>query len=72
MDDDQESRDLLSEVLVTNGYAVEVAEDGNGLWKALGVDEGRAVILIDLRLPGESGLEVLRKLQEKKMLVTLY
>lgn len=67
MDDDQESRDLLSEVLVTNGYAVEVAKDGDGLWKALSVDEGRAVILIDLRLPGENGLELLRKLQEKKI-----
>jgi DNA-binding NtrC family response regulator len=67
VDDDQESRDLLSEVLVTNGYAVEVAEDGDGLWKALSVDEGRAVILIDLRLPGENGLELLRKLQEKKI-----
>ena len=67
MDDDQESRNLLSEVLVANGYAVEVAEDGEGLWKALSVDEGRAVILIDLRMPGENGLELLRKLQEKKI-----
>ena len=67
VDDDQESRNLLSEVLVTNGYAVEVAEDGEGLWKALSVDEGRAVILIDLRMPGENGLELLRKLQEKKI-----
>lgn len=67
VDDDQESRNLLSEVLVANGYAVEVAEDGEGLWKALSVDEGRAVILIDLRMPGENGLELLRKLQEKKI-----
>ena len=35
VDDDQESRDLLSEVLNANGYSVEVAEDGEGLWKAL-------------------------------------
>lgn len=67
MDDDQESRNLLSEVLVTNGYSVEVAEDGEGLWKALSTDDGKAVILIDLRMPGENGLELLRKLQEKKI-----
>lgn len=58
---------MLSEVLVTNGYSVEVAEDGEGLWKALNTDDGKAVILIDLRMPGENGMELLRKLQEKKI-----
>jgi two-component system, OmpR family, response regulator len=67
VDDDQESRDLLSEVLSANGYSVEVAEDGVGLWKALKLDGGRAVILIDLRMPGENGLELLQKLQQKKI-----
>lgn len=67
VDDDQESRNLLSEVLIANGFAVDLAEDGEGLWKALSVDEGRAVILIDLRMPGENGLQLLRKLQEKKI-----
>ena len=67
MDDDQESRDLLSEVLSANGYSVEAAEDGAGLWKALSTDDGKAVILIDLRMPGESGLELLRKLKHKKI-----
>jgi len=67
VDDDQESRNLLSEVLSANGYSVEVAEDGEGLWKALSLDNGRAVILIDLRMPGENGLELLRRLQKKKV-----
>lgn len=67
VDDDQESRDLLSEVLSANGYRVEVAEGGEGLWKALSLDDGRAVILIDLRMPGENGLELLRKLQRRKI-----
>ena len=66
VDDDQESRNLLCEVLSANGYSVDVAEDGEGLWKALGTDDGKAVILVDLRMPGENGLEVLRKLQHKK------
>ena len=67
VDDDQESRNLLSEVLNANGYSVDVAEDGEGLWKALNTNGGRVVILIDLRMPGENGLELLRKLQEKKI-----
>lgn len=67
VDDDQESRNLLSEVLAANGYSVEVAEDGKGLWKALDQYGGRAIILIDLRMPGESGLDLLRKLQRKKI-----
>ena len=67
VDDDQESRNLLCEVLSANGYSVEAAEDGAGLWKALSTDDGKAVILVDLRMPGENGLEVLRKLQHKKI-----
>ena len=67
VDDDQESRNLLSEVPSANGYRVEVAEGGERLWKALSLDGGRAVILIDLRMPGENGLELLRKLQRRKI-----
>jgi DNA-binding response OmpR family regulator len=67
VDDDQESRNLLSEVLSANGYSVEVAEDGEGFWNALNTDNGKAVILIDLRMPGENGLELLRKLQKEKI-----
>ncbi|MEJ2008714.1 MAG: response regulator [Acidobacteriota bacterium] len=67
MDDDQESRNLLSEVLGANGYRVEVAEGGEALWQALDRDNGRAIILIDLRMPGENGLELLRKLQQRKI-----
>lgn len=67
VDDDQESRNLLSEVLGANGYRVEVAEGGEALWQALDRDNGRAIILIDLRMPGENGLELLRKLQQRKI-----
>ena len=67
VDDDQESRNLLSEVLGANGYRVEVVENGEALWEALKRDGGKAIILFDLRMPGESGLDLLRKLQEKKI-----
>lgn len=66
VDDDEESRNLLSEVLGANGYCVEVAEDGEALWNALDRDGGRSIILIDLRMPGENGLELLERLQREK------
>ena len=67
VDDDQESRELLSEVLEANGYQVKVAEGGSGIWQLLDEDEGCGIILIDLRMPGESGLELLQKLRQRKV-----
>lgn len=67
VDDDQESRNLLSEVLRANGYPVQTVESGDGVWDALGQDAGGAIVLIDLRMPGESGLELLRKLQQRNV-----
>lgn len=67
VDDDQESRDLLSEVLGANGYSVEAVEGSEALWEALERNGGSAIILIDLRMPGESGLELLRKLRQRNI-----
>lgn len=67
VDDDQESRNLLSEVLRANGYPVQAVERSEGVWEALSRDNSRAIILIDLRMPGESGLELLRKLRRQKV-----
>jgi DNA-binding NtrC family response regulator len=67
VDDDQESRNLLSEVLRANGYSVQAVEGSEAVWEALSRDNGRAIILVDLRMPGESGLELLRKLQRRKV-----
>ncbi|MCL5006177.1 MAG: response regulator [Acidobacteria bacterium] len=67
VDDDQESRDLLSEVLRANGYPVQAVEGSEAAWDALNRESSRAIILIDLRMPGESGLELLRKLQQQNI-----
>lgn len=48
--------------LVTEGFAVDVAGDGqDGLWKATSVEYD--VVLLDVMLPGLSGLEVLRRMR---------
>lgn len=67
VDDDQESRNLLSEVLRANGYPVQAVEGSDAVWEALSGDSSRAIILIDLRMPGETGLDLLRKLQQRNV-----
>ncbi len=65
VDDDRESRDLLSEFLGSNGYEVEAVGDGVAAWEALtGQEEGYGVIIADVRMPGRSGWELLRKVRQ--------
>jgi len=67
VDDDAESRDLLSEVLETNGYPqVEAVADGLAAREALARDDDCPIIIADLHMPNESGLDLLRNLREQK------
>jgi DNA-binding response OmpR family regulator len=66
VDDDQESRDLLSEVLQANGYEVGSVADGAAAREELQRDDGYAVVIADLRMPKESGLELLRNLRQQR------
>jgi DNA-binding response OmpR family regulator len=63
VDDDEESRDLLREVLEASGYAVCAVGDGEAARKALEGDDGFGIVIADLRLPKESGLELLHELR---------
>ena len=55
----------LSDRLKAEGYAVEVAQDGRrGLERALSPDFD--LVLLDLMLPGLSGLEICRELRHRK------
>jgi DNA-binding response OmpR family regulator len=65
VDDDQESRDLLREVLEANGYAVDAAADGVAAREAISRDSDSRIIIADLRMPNESGLDLLRKLRKE-------
>ncbi len=66
VDDDQESRDLLSEVLEANGYVVRAVEDGMAAREVLCEDGDCRIIIADLQMPNETGLELLRKLRQQK------
>ena len=62
VDDDQRLRDLLRRYLGDNGFTVYVAENAqsmNRLWMRERFD----VLVLDLMMPGEDGLSILRRLR---------
>jgi len=64
VDDDVALRDLVARYLSTNGYEVEGVGDGDGLRTSLAKNAADLVVL-DLMLPGEDGLSLLRALRAK-------
>jgi two-component system response regulator ResD len=64
IEDDQDVRELYSEVLRDEGFAVDEAVDGqSGLAKVL---EGQYdLLLLDIMLPKFDGLEVLKTIKQK-------
>jgi CheY-like chemotaxis protein len=66
VDDDQESRNLLCEVLEANGYSVCAVADGMAAREVLSRDGEYRIVIADLHMPHESGLELLRKLRQQK------
>ncbi|MFZ0961217.1 MAG: response regulator [Terriglobia bacterium] len=65
VDDDQESRELLCEVLEANGYAPHAVADGLTAREVLSRDGEYRIVIADLQMPHESGLELLRKLRQQ-------
>jgi two-component system OmpR family response regulator len=66
VDDDPESRDLLCEVLGANGYQqVEAVADGLAARMALARDDDCPIIIADLHMPNEGGLDLLRNLRKQ-------
>jgi len=66
VDDDKESRDLLCEVLEANGYVVNAVGDGVAARETLAQDEGQRIIIADIRMPKEDGLQLLRHLRQEE------
>jgi sigma-B regulation protein RsbU (phosphoserine phosphatase) len=63
VDDDGANRDMLSRRLERKGYAVTVAEDGRRAIELVG-QRPFDLVLLDVLMPGLSGLEVLRQLRQ--------
>jgi two-component system response regulator MprA len=62
VDDDTRLRKALKRVLVANGFAVEVAEDGSDALARLRCAGFDAVVL-DVMMPGSDGIEVCERLR---------
>src|SRR5210317_457610 len=62
VDDDRETRELLSLYLGQQGFDVAVVEDGEAMdaWLA---DNSTDLVILDLMLPGEDGLSLARRLR---------
>ena len=70
VDDDAMNRDMLSRRLARHGYTVAVAEDGE---QALKMVEGQKfdLVLLDIMMPGVSGLQVLEILRQRHSMADL-
>jgi DNA-binding NtrC family response regulator len=62
VDDDPEVRATLEEFLAGRGYQVRSVADGAAAVRAI-VKEAPAVVLLDIRMPGLSGLEALQTIR---------
>ena len=63
VDDETPVRDVLTEYFATEGYDVEAA--GSGVEALAAVRGGRAdLVLLDVRMPGLDGVQVLRRIRE--------
>jgi len=62
IDDDARLRELLLRYLSEQGFAAKAVEDGSALDKALKLNHYHLLVL-DLMLPGEDGLAILRRLR---------
>jgi len=64
VDDNEMNRDMLSRRLAAKGHAVLVAEDGDRALQMIAEDRPD-LVLLDVMMPGISGLEVLQRLRKK-------
>ena len=64
VDDDREIRDLVSRLLQKHGYKVETARDAGAMEQILAVSRIDLIIL-DVMLPGKSGLEICREIRAR-------
>jgi two-component system response regulator HydG len=65
VDDEGEFLTLLSKMLNLWGYTPFVAQDGDAALALVHQHPGIAVILLDVRMPGRGGMEVLKEIHER-------
>ena len=66
VDDDVNLCTVLKEELVEVGYNAEYVNDGDSAFEFLSKNSAD-LILLDLKMPGKNGFDVLKELKEKKV-----
>lgn len=64
VEDDNAIRDLMTYALNASGFHAVGFEDGRSFWQAISRQKPE-LILLDIMLPGEDGISVLKKLRSK-------
>lgn len=70
LDDDPSIRDLLATYLAQNEMRVTAVADGNGLSETLS-REAIDLVVLDLRLPGEDGMQIMHRIRERSSIPIL-
>ena len=63
-DDEPHIRRILQTVLELDGFDVDLRKDGTDALEAVKSDEHYDLILLDIMMPGATGLEILEKIRE--------
>ncbi len=63
VEDEKNIRELVEYALLANGFEIRCFADGNVLWQGLREEILPDLILLDIMLPGENGLEILHRLK---------
>ncbi|MFN3485320.1 MAG: response regulator [Planctomycetota bacterium] len=60
-DDDRATARLVGEILARQGYQVELVHDGGAAWARLRQGPPVDLVILDVLMPGRTGVEVLRE-----------
>lgn len=63
VDDDVELAEMLRDYLLSDGFLVELRHDGEAAIQAMSV-KTYALVVLDVMMPGKSGIEVLRHIRQ--------
>ena len=72
VDDDPNIREVLSVLLGSEGYVVDQAENGDTALEKLRADPSIDLVILDIMMPGMSGVEVCARLRETSKVPVLF
>ena len=64
VEDEKNIRELVEYALLANGFEIRCFADGVSFWQGLREEKNPELLLLDIMLPGENGMEILHRLKE--------